>query len=957
MPQPATTSSSNCWTLPDRLLGPAFALAYFACAWLGKFLSYEPSSFVTFWLPSGLFAAALLCTEKRLWPTLILAACAANLGFDLSNGKPLMVALGFALANSLEAFCGAWLVRRIVPEPTPGILGMRELLAIMLCCAGLGPALGALVGTTTVTLASGAADTHTIWLLWWIGDGLSVLVLGLGLVALQRFRREIRRYRPLARWTEFLAVLALVAILAVWVLPNHDVLDYKFLLLPPLVWLAFRFRVLGVCVAGLAVGLLFVPLFLHNHRDLGVSTVETMRHLLNVQIFLGTVFSTMQVLAVGLEERRRAGEALQVSEAKYRDLFEAIQDPVLVADRASGILMECNQAAERYFGRAKAELLGLHQRVLHPPGHLRPDEMAEACRRHGGAPGLAPDIPVLAAGGEMRLVSILGTLMEMDGRTVLLGIFHDVTDRKQAEAQLQESEEKFRNVANFAYDWEYWVGPEGVLVWMSPSCKRITGYAAEEFMADGDLRLRIVHPDDAQHFAQHLEEAKTRSTPYYEFSYRIIRKTGETVWLDHYCRGIQDEKGRPLGRRVSNHDITERKQAQDELVRSKEAAEAANKAKSEFLANMSHEIRTPLNGMLGMLQLLQGQVNAQEHALYSGMAYEAGDRLLTLLNNILDFSRLEPGRESLALKPFTLKGLFKYVLSTYLVASREKGLKITASVHVSVPLKLLGDEARLQQVLLNLVGNAVKFTPRGSVHLEAWSQPAASQAGKTWLYITVSDTGIGIQDGTIDHIFQRFTQADASYTRQYEGAGLGLALVKRIVDLMDGNIVVDSEIGGGTTICLALLLDVPETDQNGVTGKKPAHAPKGRLNILLAEDEPISQMATALMLRRLGHSVQAVGNGLEALEILSMNEFDCILMDVQMPEMDGVEATRLIRSLDDLGDKTRIPIIALTAYAMPGDREKFLAAGMDDHVAKPIVQAELENALRLAGSTLRGNAH
>ncbi|MDP3427982.1 MAG: ATP-binding protein, partial [Humidesulfovibrio sp.] len=334
---------------------------------------------------------------------------------------------------------------------------------------------------------------------------------------------------------------------------------------------------------------------------------------------------------------------------------------------------------------------------------------------------------------------------------------------------------------------------------------------------------------------------------------------------------------------------------------------------------MSHEIRTPLNGLLGMVQLLQGHVTPQEHALYSGLAYEAGNRLLTLLNNILDFSRLEPGRESLSLKPLTIKGLLKYVVSTYLVACREKGLKITGSVHESVPLKLLGDEARLQQVLFNLVGNAVKFTPKGSVHLEAWSQPAPHREDTAWLYISISDTGIGIPEDKLSHIFQRFTQADASYARQYEGAGLGLALVKRIVDLMDGNIAVESEIGGGTSIHLALLLDMPKTDRSSAAGRRTARADGQALRILLAEDEPISQMATTLMLRKLGHSVQAAGNGLEALELLSMNEFDCILMDVQMPEMDGVQATRIIRGLGDLGalgGKACIPIIALTAYAM-----------------------------------------
>ncbi len=281
---------------------------------------------------------------------------------------------------------------------------------------------------------------------------------------------------------------------------------------------------------------------------------------------------------------------------------------------------------------------------------------------------------------------------------------------------------------------------------------------------------------------------------------------------------------------------------------------------------------------------------------------------------------------------------------------------ITASVDKNVPMKHLGDEARLTQVLLNLVGNAVKFTPKGSVHIEAWSQPAQHHEHKAWLYITVTDTGIGIPENKIEYIFQRFTQADASYTRQYEGAGLGLALVKRIVDLMDGKILVDSEIGVGTTICLALLLDLPETAQHGAAAKKPAHAPDCPLNILLADDEPIGQMATALALRKLGHAVQTVCNGLEALEALSMDDFDCILMDVQMPEMDGLEATRIIRNLGELGEKSHIPIIALTAYVLEDERNEFLAAGMDGYVAKPVQQPDLLRALRLVATAKCGKA-
>ncbi len=549
--------------------------------------------------------------------------------------------------------------------------------------------------------------------------------------------------------------------------------------------------------------------------------------------------------------------------------------------------------------------------------------------------------------------AIIAPIREGEKTLGILGINIDITERKRAEEAVRESEEKFRTVSNFGYDWEYWVDQNGVLLWMAPSCERITGYAVEEFMADNDLLLRIMHPDDVKGFADHLKTIRTDNTPLFDSVYRIIRRTGETLWMHHHCVAVQGADGVSLGRRVSDHDITEIKQTQKELLTAKEAAETANRAKSEFLANMSHEIRTPLNGILGMIQLLQGHVTAQEHTLYAGMAHEAGNRLLTLLNNILDFSRLEPGRNSLSLKPFAIRGLFKYAVSTYLVASREKGLKLTATVHPSVPAQLLGDEARLQQILLNLVGNAVKFTHTGSVHVEAWSQPAQSWPGRAWLYLIVSDTGIGIAEDKINHIFQRFTQADASFARKYEGAGLGLALVKRIVDLMDGEILVESQIGAGTTMHLALLLDLPETGRPAASGRRHADGPPLALNILLAEDEPVSRLAMTQTLHRLGHTVQCVGNGLEALECLSMQPFDCILMDVQMPEMDGVEATRLIRSLGDLGDKTCIPIIALTAYAMPGDREIFLAAGMDDHVTKPVQQAELENALNQVTSRLR----
>ncbi len=381
------------------------------------------------------------------------------------------------------------------------------------------------------------------------------------------------------------------------------------------------------------------------------------------------------------------------------------------------------------------------------------------------------------------------------------------------------------------------------------------------------------------------------------------------------------------------------------LVRGKELAEQAAKAKSEFLANMSHEIRTPLNGVLGMLQLLQGGASPEERARFTTMALEAGRRLLDLLNDILDFSRLEAGGTTLASEPFDLRNACATVANVLELGSKNKGLVLSCEIDPSVPAVLVGDEARLRQILFNLVGNAIKFTSQGTIIIGASAVLHAGNASRAHVHLWVADTGIGIEDGKINYLFERFTQSDASIARRHEGAGLGLAIIKRIVALMDGSLCVDSEPDRGTTIHVSLPMPV------GTRATRPAKAAADAplnirpLRILLAEDDEISRLAMQVLLKRLGHVCVSVVNGRQAMEAVRREAFDCVLMDVQMPEMDGVAATRAIRGAPDLGDRSRVPIIALTAHAMRGDRERFLAAGMDDHVAKPVQRDELETAL------------
>ena len=405
----------------------------------------------------------------------------------------------------------------------------------------------------------------------------------------------------------------------------------------------------------------------------------------------------------------------------------------------------------------------------------------------------------------------------------------------------------------------------------------------------------------------------------------------------------QEQINEMLGR-----EIAVRQRAEEALLLSKEAAEAANRAKSEFLANMSHEIRTPLNGVLGMLQLLKQEVAPEDRARFTDMAYDAGRRLLFLLNDVLDFSKMEAGQMELAPKAFRMNEVFASVAGVFSLSSQGKGVELSFNIDPSVPSQLCGDEARIRQVLFNLVGNALKFTPAGSVRVGAWAHPSRRFPGRVRVYMSVKDTGIGIPDDKQALVFDRFTQTDASLARRHEGAGLGLAIVRRIVELMGGGIDMDSEVGVGTTIYLNLLLDSAvqtEAEPCSASGAPPATHDRRPLRLLLAEDEPIGQLSMQVMLGRMGHQVVTANNGRQAVDAIRAGEFDCVLMDIQMPEMSGLEATRQIRELETTSGWAPVHIIALTAYAMQGDRERFLAAGMDDHVGKPTQLEELKQAL------------
>ncbi len=636
------------------------------------------------------------------------------------------------------------------------------------------------------------------------------------------------------------------------------------------------------------------------------------------------------------------------SEHELRKLSEAVRqspDSVMISNR-DGIIEYVNPSFIRTTGYTAQEVIGKNPRVIQS-GHHSDSFYSDLWQTILSGKIWTGEFKNKTKNGReiLERTAIAPILNPEKEITHFVAIKEDITQHRKAEEKLKQSEERMKlalkggDLGSWDVDFK-----RGTTIF-NRRWAQMLGYELDEIDQTQDTWINVVHPDDRERVVAFGEDFRSGKIPNYEIEYRSVAKNGDAIWVMSKGEIVErDENGTPTRMVGTVMDITERKRLEQEIIEAKNAAEAATQAKSEFLANMSHEIRTPMNAIIGMSHLCLSTDMTPRQRGYIENVYTAAQSLLGIINDILDFSKIEAGKMTLEAVPFRLEEVLHNLGTLIAMKAEEKGLELLFDTHPDVPGALVGDPLRLGQILINLAGNAVKFTDKGEIVIR--TKVMELEETQVKIRFEVKDTGIGMSREQCSRMFQSFSQADTSTTRKYGGTGLGLAISKELTGLMNGDIWVESEAGTGSRfIFTAVFGRAPdleteakktapvELDSPGENWKiKPLEEIRGA-RLLLAEDNKINQQVAQELLTQAGLKVAIVNTGKAAVDQVKKERFDAVLMDLQMPEMDGYEATHAIRQEPRFQD---LPIIAMTANAMAGDREKCLDAGMNDHVAKPI---------------------
>ncbi len=640
-----------------------------------------------------------------------------------------------------------------------------------------------------------------------------------------------------------------------------------------------------------------------------------------------------------ITDRKRSEEALFDSEEKFRALFECAKDGIFLMT-CQGTIESVNPAFAQTHGYSTQEMYRMKIQELDTPETtcLTPERMQKVL---SGEP-LTFEVEQYHRDGHTLSLEVSANLLTSRGEQLILAVHRDISDRKRVEQQLRKSERHYQSLVETSQDVIWKCDTEGRFTYLNQAVEQVFGYELGEMLGKKFTEFQSI--DNAAQCMKELLRLM-RGECIGEFESTFIGKSTNEIILVIKAIYKMDDNGAIIGATGTANDITQRCKTVQELHLATTAAESANRAKSDFLAVMSHEIRTPMNGVIGMIQLLLHTELTPEQNECAESAINSGFDLVRLLNDILDLSKIESDKIELETTSFDLRTEISEVIKLLSLSARKRVLSLTWEIDAEVPTALHGDAGRLRQIVNNLVCNSLKFTPQGSVKLLIRKDSEDENA--VTLRFLVQDSGIGIAADQLEQIFKPFTQADSSTTRRYGGTGLGLTICKQLAELMGGRIGAESSEGIGSTFWFTVvmtkqsrgieILPVRRDLQCELKWNKSSIP----IRILLTEDDPVAQKIIPRLLKSYGYLVDVAGDGTEALQALKMHEYALVLMDCMMPEMNGYDVTAAIRDPASPVLRHDIPVIALTGNASKQDRDRCIAAGMDDHLSKPLILADL----------------
>ena len=649
-----------------------------------------------------------------------------------------------------------------------------------------------------------------------------------------------------------------------------------------------------------------------------------------IPIFINNVYKGHLWKYTDVTQRIKTQTLLQQSEERSRLIMNSALNAIITINTKGDITFWNNQA-EVIFGWKKEEVIGrsLAEIIIpirHKDGHK---QGMKKFIKTGEGPVLNKQIelPAMHKNGNEFPVEISIIPIQQNNELIFCSFIQDISERKKAEENLKFQEEKYRNIIANMNLGLIEVDNDELIKYVNHSFLEISGFEENELMGKKPSSL-FLSKENVELIKSKVEERKKGMSEIYQIP--VKNKRGDLRWWAISAAPNYDDKGNQIGSIGIHLDITSQKKLEQALEQEKIKAEEASKTKEAFLANMSHEIRTPLNAIIGFLRELSKQELTEIQKIYIENSSIASKHLLAIINNILDISKIEANEMALEKEDFILQKSIKNVVTVLEPKAIQKGIQLTISWDKKIAKVLKGDSLRLEQILFNLIGNAIKFTSKGSITVTAqliFDTPINQQ-----INLTISDTGIGMDEEYIDNIFKKFSQEDKKTTRKFGGTGLGMAITKELVSLMEGTIKVDSKKGVGTAI--EIVLNFPKGNEkniieSSITEEESLHL--GGIKILLVEDNELNRMVAQNSLQYYNCQVAEAENGLQAIECLNKEHFDIILMDIQMPELDGIEATTIIRNKL----KLNTPIIALTANAFKSEIEKCFIAGVNDYITKP----------------------